>query len=97
MDALETTAAGNKPMTQQQEVDRNYEEFQRLLPTILMEHRNQYALMQDGKVTGYYTTSRDAISAANSFLVGKPFSIQRVTDGKVDLGFFSHAVSIRDI
>lgn len=81
-------------MSQQQEVDRNYEEFQKLLPSILHTHRNQYALMQDGKVIGYYSTSRDATITANSFLAGKPYSIQRVTDGKVDLGFFSHAMHI---
>lgn len=92
MDALEVTATGEKPMTQQQEVDRNYEEFQKLLPSIIAAHRNQYALMQNGKVLGYYSTSKDAMSTANSFLTGKPFSIQRVTDGQVDLGFFSHAM-----
>ena len=95
---------GTKPMSrkgiamsQQQEVDRNYEEFQKLLPSILSTHRNQYALMQDGKVIGYYSTSRDAVITANNFLSGKPYSIQRVTDGKVDLGFFSHAVHIGSI
>ena len=84
-------------MDQQQEVDRNYEEFQKLLPSIIGSHRNQYALMQDGKIIGFYSTSKDAITTANSFLLGKPFSIQRVTDGAVDLGFFSHAMHIRSV
>ena len=81
-------------VTQQQEVDRNYEAFLKLLPSIINTHRNQYALMQDGKVVGYYSTSRDAITTANRFLEGKPFSIQRVTDGSVDLGYFSHALHL---
>ena len=92
MDTSEAAATGEGSMTQQEEVDRNYEAFQKLLPSIIATHRDQYALMQGGKVIGYYTTSRDAISTANSFLAGKPFSVQRVTDGQVDLGFFSHAL-----
>ena len=79
-------------MSQQEEVDKNYEAFQKLLPSIIDAHRNQYALMHNGEIVGFYTTSRDAVNTANRFLAGKPFSIQRVTDESVDLGFFSHAV-----
>lgn len=87
-------AQGDCRMTQQDEVDRNYEEFQKRLPELLVSHMNQYALMSGGKIVGFYSTSRDAMSTAANFLAGKPFSVQRVTDSGVDLGFFSHAMHV---
>lgn len=77
------------------EVDKNYEVFQRLLPTIIAEHEDKYALMKDGEVIGYYSTLEDAYTTAEKFLADQPFSVQKVTDMPVDLGFFSHAVHLR--
>jgi rhodanese-related sulfurtransferase len=83
--------------TAQQEVDKNYEEFVRLLPTILPTHRDKYALMKDKKILGYYSSSVDARTAAKSFIDDGIYSIQRVTDSSVDLGYFSHAVSLSPV
>lgn len=87
----------NQMTVQQTEVDQNYEEFRKLLPTLLPVHANKFALMQDRKILGFYSTSQDAMSAAESFLAGKLYSVQRVTDSAVDLGFFSHAMHIRNV
>lgn len=77
------------------QVDENYEAFLSALPSILPTHRNKYALMKDGEIAGYYSTLEDAYMTANRFLKNEPFSVQKVTDTAVDLGFFSHATSIR--
>ena len=77
------------------EVDNNYAAFTKMLPTIIGEHRNKYALMKNGSVVGYYSTLEDAYTTAGTFLKDEPFSVQKVTDVAVDLGFFSHAVDIR--
>ena len=35
----------------QEEVDRNYEEFEKPLPTIIGAYRDRYALMKAGKIS----------------------------------------------
>jgi hypothetical protein len=82
-------------MTQEQmreQVDKNYRAFLALLPTIIPLHQDKYALMKDGVAVGFYTTLEDAYMTANQFYKDQPFSVQKVTETPVDLGFFSHAV-----
>jgi hypothetical protein len=78
-----------------EQVDKNYEAFCELLPSILPLHQNKYALMKDGIAVGFYSTLEDAYTTANQFYKDQPFSVQKVTDTPVDLGFFSHAVRSR--
>ena len=40
----------------EEEVDRNYLPFQRLLPQIIQQHRGQYALMREAEVVTYFST-----------------------------------------
>lgn len=79
---------------QQEEVDRNYEEFRKQLPSILATHRDKYALMKGGKILGYYSTAEDAAEAAKAFIPDGVFSIQEVTDSAINLGYFTHAVPV---
>ena len=81
----------------QTEVNRNYEEFVKALPEILPAHRDRYALMKDGKILGYYSTAHDARQAAETFIKDRIYSIQKVTDSSIDLGYFSHAVHFRPV
>ncbi|MGH7068952.1 MAG: hypothetical protein ACREFO_02920 [Acetobacteraceae bacterium] len=78
----------------QEEVDRNYEAFLKILPSILRANRNKYALMKDEKILGYYGTAADARVAADTFIADGRFSIQEVTDSSVDLGFYTDAVPV---
>lgn len=75
---------------QKLEVDRNYDRFVRILGDILPNHRDQLALMRDGKVIGFYDTPRQALQAAAEKFNDGIFSIQEVTDEPIDLGFWSH-------
>ena len=75
---------------QGREVDRNYDAFNRLLGTLLPEHRNQYALMRDCKIIGFFDKPGDANREAVALFDDQIFSIQEVTDEPVDLGFWSH-------
>jgi hypothetical protein len=75
------------------EVDRNYDAYARILGTLLSDHRDQLALMRDGKVVGFYCTPREAIEAATEKFCDGIFSIQEVTDEPIDLGFWSHVAS----
>lgn len=78
-------------VTQQEEVDQNYEAFKALLPDLLNTDANRFALMHDRKVIACFDTSRDAMQAGQSLLAGKPFSVQEITLQTIDLGYFSHA------
>ena len=75
---------------QRQEVDRNYDVFMRKLGSILDEHRDQLALMRDGRIVGYFETPREALRAASERFPDGIFSIQEVTDEPIDLGLWSH-------
>jgi hypothetical protein len=78
-----------------EQVDRNYEAFRTMLPSILPLHEGKYALMKDGAAVGFYSTLEDAYMTANQFYKDQPFSVQKVTNVAVDLGFFSHAIHSR--
>ena len=74
---------------QREEVDRNYDAFVRMLGAMLPEHRDQLALMKEGRVIGFYATPRAALQAAAELIPDGVFSIQEVTDEPLDLGFWS--------
>ena len=76
---------------QQQEVDRNYEAFKKMLPDLLKSNPGRTALMRDGEVIACFDTDRDAIEAGRTFFKDRRFSIQEITRRRVDLGYFSRA------
>ncbi len=78
----------------QREVDENYDEFLKLLPSIIGQHRDKFALMKNRKILGYFSTAQDAREAATSFVPDGICSIQQVTDTPINLGFFTHAVPL---
>ena len=75
---------------QRTEVDRNYAAFERLLGEILAEHRDQVALMRDGKIVAFFDKVSDALRDGWARFPDGIFSIQEVTDEPIDLGFWSH-------
>jgi hypothetical protein len=75
---------------QRQEVDRNYDIFMRQLRELLPEHRDQYALMRDGQILGFFEKPGEANRVGVERFADGIFSIQEVTDEPIDLGFFSH-------
>ena len=75
------------------QVDRNYASFKEKLPSLLTTQRGRYALMKDGEIIAFYDTLSDAYVTAHRFVGPDEFSIQRVTDQRIDLGFFSNAVA----
>ncbi len=84
----------NPQNTKQEEVDRNYEFFQKELPTLLEKYRGKYAVIRDCRIIAYYDTIADAQTAASQQYKDGIFSIQRVTNDASDLGFYSHAMHL---
>lgn len=78
-------------ISQAQEVDRNFDFFQRNLALFLKDHAGDYALLKSCVVAGFFPTPGEAYMAGRSKFADGIFSIQEVTDEPIDLGFFSHA------
>ena len=75
----------------EQEVGRNFEEFQKLLPAILESKRGRIALMRDGKIVEFFNTRPQARAAGDARYSDGIWSMQEVTDEVIDLGLVSHA------
>ena len=75
---------------QKLEVDQNYDAFMRMLGDLLPEHRDEFALMRDRKIIGFYAKPGDAYREGLERFHDGIFSIQEVTDEPIDLGFWSH-------
>jgi len=84
----------NTMRTKQQEIEANLEFFKKNLPAFLEQHRNKYALMRNCEVVGFYDTVLDAQSIGEKLFKDNLFSVQRVTDIPIDLGFYSYAVHL---
>jgi len=78
----------------QKEIDQNLEFFKEKLPELLKDHRNRYALLQKKSISGIYDTVRDAQTAGDKLYPDKIYSIQKITDVAINLGFFSYAGSM---
>lgn len=76
---------------QQEEVDRNYDAFQRQLADLIATHDGQIAVMRDGRVVGCFGSVRAALTEARQRFPDGIYSIQEVTREPIDLGVFSHA------
>lgn len=73
------------------EVDSNYDFFQRNLALLMHDHRDQYVLLRHCGIEGFFERPGDAYRAGIERFPDELFSIQQVTDEVEDLGFFSHA------
>ena len=75
------------------ELQNNFAVFEKALPSLLKEHRKQYALMRHGEIVEFFDTAADAVRAGRRLYPDDLFSIQGVTDRPIDLGYHSHAVN----
>ncbi len=58
----------------------NNREFNKFFPSIVINHRNEFALMRDGVVIRYYKLHGDAQRTGKSFYPDGRFSIKKVTE-----------------
>ncbi len=84
----------NKQTPKEKEILSNYGVFQQLLPSVLISHKRQIALMRHGEVVGYYNSPSDAIKYGKQNFTDKLFSTHRVesSDEAVEFGWLSQQV-----
>lgn len=79
------------------EIDQNYAAFEKLMPTLLTKHAGGFALLRERQLVGVYSKAVDAVAEAQQRFADGIFSIQRITDRALDLGFLSYASGERDV
>jgi hypothetical protein len=77
---------------QQTELENNYREFEKLLPTFLPQEHGKFVLMRRGQKVNVFDSAKDAVIFAEAQFKDGIYSVQQITIKTVDLGYFSHAV-----
>lgn len=73
------------------EIEQNYQFFQSFVASLLPEKMGHYALLHGRTLIGVYPRVSEATTAGHDQFADGMFSVQKVTDKPLDLGFLSHA------
>lgn len=79
------------------EIERNLAAFKDMLSKLLKDSEGKYALLHDQQLEGLYETPGAAERAGYEKFKDSPYSIQLVSKMPIDLGFYSYAISQREI
>ena len=79
------------PMDKRDAIARNYEAFEKMLPNLLQTASGKFALLRDRELVGLFDTASAAHFAAVDRFDDRLFSVQKVEESAVSLGFFSYA------
>lgn len=71
----------------QKEIDKNYDFFLKELPNIINLYNNKYALLKNAEIIDYFDTMDDAIKYAKIKFEDGLYSIQKVNETPVSLGY----------
>ena len=74
------------------EITRNFDYFETVVRDLIPEHAGQYALLRDQAVVDVFERPLEALEAASTRFDDGRFSIQRVIDRPLDLGFLSYGL-----
>ncbi len=69
----------------------NYQAFEKLLPDLVKSAAEKFALLHDKALVGIFDSAGEAYSAGRSTFDDGLFSVQKIEDRAVNLGFFSYA------
>lgn len=73
------------------EIRQNYTFFKGMVSSVMDEHAGRFALIRSCEVIAYYDTAGEAVADGTRRFGDMPFSVQRVINRPIDLGFLSHA------
>ena len=76
----------------QTEVDRNFEEFKRILPDLLSQYPGKFVAMQSSAVVEAFDNFGDAARYGIGKFGRDNFSVQEVTSQNISLGYHSYAL-----
>lgn len=73
------------------EIRQNYTFFKGVVAGMMDEHAGKFALIHERSVINVYETAGEAVADGARRFGNSPFSVQRVINRPIDLGFLSHA------
>jgi hypothetical protein len=79
------------PEPREVNIRANYSYFQGVVASLMEDHEGQVALIRDCAIIAYYDTAGEAVAEGARQFGDLPFSVQRVINRPIDLGFLSHA------
>ena len=77
--------------THEVEIYDNFHFFQEIVGGLMARHAGDYALIQSREIIDYFRTAAEAVEEGAARFGAQPFSVQRVINRPIDLGFLSHA------
>jgi hypothetical protein len=81
--------------TKMDEIDRNLKRFLEVLPELMSKHADDYVLIRNSEIIGYFNSAIDAQIAGNRQFPDQLFSIQQVKEAAEELGRYSYAIPSR--
>ena len=83
---------------QEEQVKQNFKVFSEKLPELLRIHKNKYALMRDGEIIEICESIKEAHLLGWERFEDDLFSVQKITDTKINLGLLSsYVLNIQEI
>jgi hypothetical protein len=79
------------------EIEENFRAFEGFLGSLLPERAGQFALLRHKELVEVFPTAIEALAEGHNRFDDGLFSVQRVTDRPLDLGFLSYASGDRDV
>ncbi len=83
------------PVDRIAEIEQNFQAFLGVVGPLLAEHTGEFALLRHRKVVDLFPRAIDAMSEGHHRFGDGLFSVQRITDRPLDLGFLSYAADER--
>ncbi|MGE0408320.1 MAG: hypothetical protein AB7P23_03550 [Amphiplicatus sp.] len=81
----------------EEEVDRNCDVFEKMLPMLMETDAGRVALMRHQKVDSIHEDLLCALRAGHKKFSDGLFSVQEITDEPLDLGVLSHVLGFRPL
>ncbi len=79
-------------MNAQTEVDNNFAYFKAHFEEFKEEHFQEFALLHHQKIINFFESENDAMTIGMHNYKEGNFSIQQVTDARIDLGYQSYVI-----
>jgi hypothetical protein len=78
------------PGEREADIRQNFHYFQGIVGGLMARHAGEYALLRSRSVVGIYPRPIEALEAGYSQFEDGQFSVQKVIDRPLDLGFMSY-------
>jgi len=94
-DTVESALAHIDRETKLVEISENFKFFESVVESLISKHANQYALIRKKEIVAFFDSIVLAQLEANALFSDGLFSVQKVANEPVNLGYYSHVDNSR--